>query len=270
MLKRMMTAKSYIETKTGFRPEAAIVLGSGLSGYASQIETEIEFDYAEIPGFPVSTAPGHAGKLIFGRKAGKRVALFSGRFHCYEGYLASETVIPLRTAILLGVKYVLLTNASGGINTSFQAGDLMVVEDHINFSSHNALTGPNIEELGVRFPDMSFAYSKRLNRLIDETAAQHEIPLRHGVYGYMIGPSYETPAEIRALRTLGADAVGMSTVHEAVACAHAGAEVAAVSCISNLAAGVAKHALTCEEVLAAGEKASGKMTALANGFLERI
>lgn len=271
MKERLSIAKNYIESHTDFRPEAVIVLGSGLGDYGSTVDDiAAEFDYADIPGFPVSTAPGHAGKLTFGCKAGKKIALLSGRFHCYEGYTAAETVVPLRTLLMLGAKYVVLTNAAGGINTDFSAGDLMVVTDHINFSANNALTGPNIEELGPRFPDMSFAYSKRLNQLLDEVAAQNGIALRHGIYGYMVGPSYETPAEIRALRFLGADAVGMSTVHEVVAASHAGAETVAVSCISNLAAGVAKHALTMEEVLEAGKMVAAKMCALVDGFLERL
>jgi len=270
MISRISTSKSYIENKTDFKPDIAVVLGSGLGDYADTVEIVTEFTYSDIPGFPVSTAPGHAGKLMFGCKHGKNLALFCGRFHCYEGYSAADTVVPLRTLLLMGVKHVLLTNAAGGINTDFEAGDLMVVNDHINFSSHNVLTGPNIEELGVRFPDMSFAYSKRLNGIIDEVAKENGIPLRHGVYAYMTGPSYETPAEIRALRVLGADAVGMSTVHEVVACNHAKVEVAALSCISNLAAGVAKHALTSEEVIEAGKKVSDKMTKLADGLIRRI
>ncbi|MEA5002912.1 MAG: purine-nucleoside phosphorylase [Christensenella sp.] len=271
MKEKLNVAKSYIESKTDFKPEIAIVLGSGLGDYADTLdEVVMEFDYASIPGFPVSTAPGHASKLTFGCKKGKCVALFAGRFHCYEGYTAAETVIPLRTILMMGAKYVLLTNAAGGINTDFSAGDLMVVEDHINFSAHNALTGPNIEDLGPRFPDMSFAYAKELRNLIDESAKENGIDVQHGIYGYMVGPSYETPAEIRALRTLGADAVGMSTVHEVVAASHAGAKTAAISCISNLAAGVAKHALTMEEVIEAGKMVAGKMRALIDGVVEKI
>lgn len=269
MTNRIMTAKNYIASRTDFCPEMAIVLGSGLGAYADTIHKEVEFEYAEIPGFPLATAPGHAGKLTFGDKFGKKVALLSGRFHCYEGYSAAETVIPLRVLILLGVKQVLLTNAAGGINMAFQAGDLMLINDHINFSSYNALTGPNLEELGVRFPDMSFAYSKRLNGILQDVADENGLALQNGIYAYMTGPSYETPAEIRALRVLGGDAVGMSTVHEVVACSHAKVDVAAVSCISNLAAGVAKHALTSEEVLEAGEKVSGRMTLLADGFIKK-
>lgn len=271
MKETLNIAKNYIESKTDFVPEVAIVLGSGLGDYADTLDEVItEFDYASIPGFPVSTAPGHASRLTFGCKNGKRVALFAGRFHCYEGYAAAQTVIPLRTILMMGTKYVLLTNAAGGINTDFSAGDLMVIEDHINFSAHNALTGPNIDELGPRFPDMSFAYAKELRDLIDETAGENGIKLQHGIYGYMVGPSYETPAEIRALRTLGADAVGMSTVHEVVAASHAGAKTAAISCISNLAAGVAKHALTMEEVMEAGKMVASKMRTLIDGVLEKI
>ncbi|MEG2624945.1 MAG: purine-nucleoside phosphorylase [Christensenella sp.] len=271
MKERLSIAKNYIEANTDFRPEVVIVLGSGLGDYANTIDEVIaEFNYADIPGFPVSTAPGHAGKLTFGCKAGKRIALLSGRFHCYEGYTAAETVVPLRTLLMLGAKYVLLTNAAGGINTDFSAGDLMVITDHINFSANNALTGSNIDELGPRFPDMSFAYSKSLNKILDGVADKNGIVLRHGIYGYMVGPSYETPAEIRALRVLGADAVGMSTVHEVVAASHAGAQTVAVSCISNLAAGVAKHALTMEEVLEACKKVASKMCVLVDGFLEML
>ncbi len=270
MINKIVTAKNFIRSKTDFEPEIAIVLGSGLGDYADSVETEIVFDYADITGFPVSTAPGHAGKLVFGRKEGRNLALFNGRFHCYEGYSAAETVIPLRTLLLMSVKHVLLTNAAGGINLDFAAGDLMVIDDHINFSGLSPLTGPNVEPLGVRFPDMSYAYSRRLRDILDDSAAALDISLRHGVYAYMTGPSYETPTEIRALRTLGGDAVGMSTVHEVVACNHAGVEVAALSCISNLAAGVAQHALACEEVMEAGQKVSGKMKMLADEFIRRV
>lgn len=270
MIKRIEKAKKYIEEKTSFRPELAIVLGSGLGDYAGSIDVEIDFSYGDIPGFPVSTAPGHAGKLIFGTKHGVKLALFAGRFHCYEGYTAAETVIPLRTAIMLGAKTALLTNAAGGINPAFNAGDLMLIEDHINMSAHNALTGPNISELGPRFPDMSYAYAGGLRKILEDVAKENNTALMSGVYGYMAGPSYETPAEIRALRALGADAVGMSTVHEAVACSHAGVQTAAISCISNLAAGVADHALSEEEVLEAGRKVAGTMSALVDGFLIRM
>lgn len=270
MRDRILSAKSYLEKQTDFRPELAIVLGSGLGGYADTVTSIAEFSYTDIPGFPVSTAPGHAGKLIFGEKHGKKMALFAGRFHCYEGYTAAETALPVQTIALLGAKTLLLTNAAGGINTEFHAGDLMAVTDHINFSGKNALTGPNTDELGVRFPDMSFAYSKRLIDILDEIARKNDFELKQGIYGYMVGPSYETPAEIRALRVLGADAVGMSTVHEVVAASHAKMETVAISCISNLAAGVAKHALTMEEVMEAGKMVAGKMSALVDGLIEAV
>lgn len=270
MKERIITAKSFMENKTDFRPEVGIVLGSGLGDYADTLENTIEFSYEDIPGFPVSTAPGHAGKIIFGEKQGKKVVLFAGRFHCYEGYSAGETTVPLRAAILMGMKQLLLTNAAGGINEGFQAGDLMVIEDHINFSGLNTLTGKNIDELGPRFPDMSFAYSKRMTEILNAVAEENGFELKKGVYGYMTGPSYETPAEIRALRVMGADAVGMSTVHEVVAASHASVETVAVSCISNLAAGVAKHALTMEEVIEAGKMVAGKMCTLVDGWLTRI
>ncbi|MGI6153941.1 MAG: purine-nucleoside phosphorylase [Christensenellaceae bacterium] len=268
---RIMTAKHHLERVTDFCPEIAIVLGSGLGGYEQGIDQVVqEINYADIPGFPVSTAPGHAGKLIFGEHKGKKLALFAGRFHCYEGYTPAETVIPLRTVIALGVKTLVVTNAAGGINTDYSAGDLMLMADHINFSGLNALTGENIKEFGPRFPDMSFAYAQDLREIMRSVAQKNNISLREGVYGYMVGPSYETPAEIRALRTLGADAVGMSTVHEVVAASHAKVKTVGITCISNLAAGVAQHALTMEEVLEAGKMVAGSMKTLVDGFLETM
>lgn len=270
MNKRIRAAREYLRALSGFEPYIAVVLGSGLGGYADTVDVKYEFNYADVPGFPTSSAPGHVGKLIFAERDGVPLALFCGRFHIYEGYEASETVLPLRTILSMGAKRALLTNAAGGINTDFKAGDLMIVTDHINFSGYNALKGKNIDELGVRFPDMSYTYSQRLNKILEKTGKDNNIPLKNGIYAYMPGPSYETPAEIRALRVLGADAVGMSTVHEVVACAHANVETACLSCISNLAAGVAKHALTCEEVIEAGKNAAGKISKLIDGFIKSV
>lgn len=267
---RLQEAYHYVEKWTGFRPQAAIVLGSGLNHYGEMINPEMEFDYREVPGWPVATAPGHKGKVIFGTRKGVRVAAFSGRFHCYEGYTPKETVIPLQTILLLGAKYVLLTNAAGAIHPRFRPGSLMLIEDHINLTGDNCLTGSNEECLGVRFPDVTHMYSRALNTALEKAAEAHDFYVERGVYAYMHGPSYETPAEIRALRILGADAVGMSTVHEAIACAHAGARMAAISCLSNLAAGVGAERLTEEEVLAAGDRASGQMQVLADGFLDTV
>jgi purine-nucleoside phosphorylase len=269
-IKRIHEAYNAIRRQTDFTPEVAVILGSGLGGYADSLQTICRFDYKDIPGFPVSTAIGHAGRLIFAEHFGKRIAVFQGRFHCYEGYSPAETVIPLRTVIRLGVKTALFTNATGGINQSFDPGDLMLVSDHINFSGLNVLRGPNMEDFGTRFPDMSFAYSKRLINVLEKAGEKNNILLKKGVYGYMVGPSFETPAEIRALSHLGADAVGMSTVHEVVASAHAGVETAVISCISNLAAGVSSQAITHEEVLEAGRKVAHKIARLIDGFLEGL
>lgn len=270
MYKRIKAAREYLEALTDVRPKIAMVLGSGLGDFADSVEIISEFRYEDIPGFPVSTAPGHAGKLVFGKKFGIPIALFCGRFHCYEGYCAGDTVLPLRTILTMEIDAVLLTNAAGGINTDFKAGDLMIVTDHINFSGINALTGANIDEIGVRFPDMSYGYSPKLREILEKVGERNNIELKKGVYSYMPGPSYETPAEIRALRILGADAVGMSTVHEVVACNHANVPVAALSCISNLAAGVSPHPLSSEEVIEAGRKVADKMTVLADGFIKSI
>ncbi len=269
-IERILKAKEYIRSKTDFVPDIAIVLGSGLGGYADSLNQEYVFKYEDVPGFPVSTVPGHAGRLIFAERFGKKIAVFQGRFHCYEGYSPAETVIPLRTVMLLGAKKALFTNASGGINKYFKPGDLMLVTDHINFSGLNVLNGPNLEELGTRFPDMSFSYSKKLLELLDRVGCENKIPLLKGVYAYMVGPSFETPAEIRALSVMGADVVGMSTVHEVVAAAHAGVETAVISCVCNLAAGVSHQAITHQEVLEAGKQVAYKIIILIDGFLKEI
>lgn len=263
-------AYEFLRDTTHFAPEAILVLGSGLGNYADKIEAAHVLSYAEVPGWPVSTAPGHAGKLILGTRQGVKVAAFAGRLHVYEGYTAAQTVLPLRSVLRMGAKKVLLTNAAGAIRPEFRPGSIMIVTDHINLTGENPLTGPNIGSLGVRFPDMTYAYSRRLEKVLDSAAAAHDFYLERGVYGYMHGPSYETPAEIRALRVLGADAVGMSTVPEVVASVHAGAEVAALSVLSNLAAGVGTEKLTEQEVLDAADKASDYLEMLADAFLADV
>lgn len=265
--KRLEEAAEYISKWSQVRPQAVMVMGSGLGGYGELIDQEYVFDYGAVPGWPRSTAPGHAGKLILGYRNDVPVAVFSGRFHCYEGYSAPETVIPLQTMLLLGARNVFLTNAAGAIQTHFRPGTLMLIEDHINLTGHNPLTGPNDERLGVRFPDMTCIYDPRLNNCLEKAAEAHDFYVERGVYAWMTGPSYETPAEIRALRILGADAVGMSTVPEAIAARHAGARVAAVSCLSNLAAGVGSEPLTEQEVLDAAAAASENMAILGDAFL---
>lgn len=267
---RLEEAAAYISKWSQVRPQAVMVMGSGLGSYADLIEQEYVFDYGAVPGWPKSTAPGHAGKLILGYRSGVPVAVFSGRFHCYEGYSASETVIPLQTMLFLGARNVFLTNAAGAIQNRFHPGTLMLIEDHLNLTGHNPLAGHNNDRLGVRFPDMTQVYDPDLNRCLEKAAEQNDFYVERGVYAWMIGPSYETPAEIRALRILGADAVGMSTVPEAIAARHAGARVAAVSCLSNLAAGVGNEPLTEQEVLDAADAASENMAILADAFLECV
>lgn len=244
------------ERAGGFVPETVVVLGSGLAGFAERVEAEAIIPYGDVPGFAVSTAPYHLGRLILGTLSGKRVACMDGRLHLYEGYSLEEVVFPLRVLRKLGAEKIVFTNASGGINTEFSVGDIMLVEDHINFQGRNVLIGPNDEELGPRFPDMTYAYDPGLRAAAAECAERLGIPLKRGVYISCTGPSYETPAEIRAFRTLGADAVGMSTVPEVTAAVHCGYKVLAFSLITNMAAGMTGNRLTMEEVAETGKRQS--------------
>lgn len=244
------------ELSGGFKPEIIVVLGSGLAGFADKVEPCAVISYGDIPGFGVSTAPYHRGRLILGTVEGKRVACMDGRLHFYEGHELSDTVFPLRVLRKLGAEKIFLTNATGGINTSFKVGDIMLVEDHINFQGRNVLIGPNDDGLGVRFPDMTYAYAPELRALAEECAARLGIELKKGVYIACTGPSYETPAEIRAFRILGADAVGMSTVPEVIAAVHCGLKVLTLSLITNMAAGITGNRLTMEEVAETGRQRS--------------
>lgn len=246
------------------------MLGSGLGGYADSLERPQKISYKDIDGFPESTVQGHEGKLVFGEKYGTKIVCMQGRFHCYEGYTAAQTVIPLRSLIMLGIKILLVTNAAGGINKSFSAGDIMIVDDHINFANLNPLAGKNLDNFGPRFPDMSYAYDKELILALEKAAEQNSVCVKHGVYAMMQGPSFETPAEIRALGVLGADAVGMSTVPEIIAAAHAKIKSAALSCIANMAAGISRKALEHEEVLKTGKTAADNIKKLIDGFIINI
>ncbi len=257
-----------VRERTDFVPEIALVLGSGLGDYARNMEVEYELPYREIPGFPVSTAPGHDGRFIFGRVGGRKVVCMKGRVHFYEGYEISDVILPIRLMYLLGAKILFLTNAAGGIGDGFQPGDFMMITDHISSFAVNPLIGPNIDELGERFPDMSNAYDPGLQETIRSAAKELGIVLREGVYVQATGPSYESPAEIRMFKLLGADAVGMSTVPEVIAANHCGFRVCAISCISNLAAGIAKHKLTMEEVFEAGRKAAPLFEKLVTKVIE--
>lgn len=262
MYERLQRSLECVRAKTDFVPEAALVLGSGLGGFAREIEIEATVSYSDIEGFPVSTVAGHQGRFIFGRLGGVKLVCMQGRVHFYEGYPMQDVVMPIRLMKMLGAGILFLTNASGGINPGLNAGDFMLITDHISLFVQNPLTGGNIDELGVRFPDMSEIYSKRLRDVIRSAAKKCNVELKEGVYVQLSGPSYESPAEIRMLGKMGADAVGMSTACEAIAAKHAGMEVCGISCISNLAAGIADHPLTHAEVQYTADKAAAKFRAL--------
>ena len=248
--------------KIDFKPEVAIVLGSGLGDYADDIHVEAELDYHEIEGFPVSTVPGHAGKFIFGYVNDVPVVCMKGRVHYYEGYPIQDVVLPARLMKLMGAKILFLTNASGGINPSFTAGDFMMLTDHVSLWAPNPLIGANIDELGVRFPDMTHVYDVDLQESLRETAKRCGIPLKEGIYAQLTGPSFESPAEIQLLHKLGVDAVGMSTVVEAIAANHMGMKICCVSFVSNLAAGMTDNPLTHEEVQEAASAAAPRFRRL--------
>ena len=245
-----------VKSKVDFTPEVALVLGSGLGDYANDIKVVATLPYTEIDGFPVSTVPGHKGQFIFGYVQDVPVVCMQGRVHYYEGYQVSDVVLPTRLMHMMGAKILFLTNASGGLNTSFKAGDFMLLTDHISIFAPNPLIGPNVDELGTRFPDMSCAYDKDLRAVIEKAADDLGIELKKGVYAQLTGPSFESPAEIRLLSKLGVDVVGMSTVVETIAANHAGMRVCCISCVCNLAAGLQETPLSHEEVQAAGNAAA--------------
>lgn len=250
--------------------EIGVVLGSGLGDYAKYLEDARILPYADIPGFPLSTVPGHAGELWSGLLHGKRVLMMRGRFHCYEGHPLNDVVLPVRVMARLGIKTLILTNAAGAVNVDFAPGDLMLITDFINFSGKNPLIGPNIDKLGPRFPDMSRAYDKRLRAIAGQVAAEKGIGLREGVYAWLNGPCYETPAEIRMLRVLGADAVGMSTVPETIAAVHAGLHVLGISCLTNMAAGILDTPLSHEEVTKTANRVREDFRSLLDGVIAAL
>lgn len=238
----------YIRSKTNFIPEIAIVLGSGLGAFADEVDAQCIIDYKDIPHFPVSTAPGHTGRFIFGKVSDKNVVVMQGRVHLYEGYTPQQVVNPIRLLRKTGAKTLLLTNAAGGINSNFSVGDFMIIKDHISSFVPSPLIGKNDDNLGVRFPDMSKVYSDRLNKIIKENAEKIKTNIKEGVYLQFRGPNFETPAEINMAKIIGADAVGMSTAIEAQAAVHCGFEVCGISLISNLACGISTSPITSEEV----------------------
>jgi purine-nucleoside phosphorylase len=267
---RVEAAAEAIRCRSRTPPQVAIVLGSGLGDVADALAESVTIAYADVPHWPVAKVVGHPGRLVLGRFAGTCVAALAGRVHLYEGHDPSDVVFATRVLGRLGIRQLVLTNAAGGVNTAFRPGTLMIVDDHINLLGVNPLTGENDERLGPRFPDMTEVYSRRLRHIADEAAAARGVSIAHGVYAACLGPSYETPAEIRYLRTIGADAVGMSTVPEAIAARHMGIEVLGISCITNMAAGVLPQPLRHEEVLEAARRVRGAFTSLLEGIIERL
>ncbi len=271
MINYLNTIKSsadFIRGKIGEEPQIAIILGSGLGALVNYFEDTVEINYSEIPGFPQATVVGHAGKLVFGTLAGKRVLAMKGRFHYYEGYDISKVVFHIRVFKLLGVGNLLVTNAAGGINTNFKQGDIMLITDHISFFAPSPLRGRNIDKFGTRFPDMSNAYDNNLLQLARLSAKEAEVDVVEGVYAFAQGPMFETPAEIRALRILGADAVGMSTVPEVITARHAGMKVMGISCITNMAAGITGQALDHNEVIETTKRSEEKFVLLTSRIIE--
>ena len=251
-------------------PEVGIVLGSGLGDFTSTLDGAAVVPYGDIPGWPASAVVGHAGQFVAGARGGRRVAALSGRVHFYEGHDLRTVTFAVRVLGLLGVRTLILTNAAGGVNVDFGPGTLMVIDDHINLIGSNPLVGPNDDRFGQRFPDMTEVYSRRLREIAFQAARAHEIALAHGVYVALHGPSYETPAEIRYLRTIGADAVGMSTVPEAIVARHMGMEVLGISCITNAAAGVLPQPLVHDEVMAVARRVRSSFASVLGGVLERL
>jgi purine-nucleoside phosphorylase len=251
-------------------PEVAIVLGSGLGDFAGSLTDAVTMPYAELPHWPASRVIGHAGKLVVGKTNGRTIAALAGRVHLYEGHDASRVTFSIRTLGLLGVKTLILTNAAGGVNTGFAQGALMVIDDHINLAGHNPLVGENDERFGPRFPDMTEVYSSRLRGIADRAGKAVNLALPHGTYVALMGPSYETPAEIRYLRTIGADAVGMSTVPEAIVARHMQMEVLGISCITNMAAGVLPQPLDHAEVMETAARVRGQFIALLEAIIGQL
>ena len=263
-------AKRFIQGHTELVPQVGVVLGSGLGAFAGELSGPIEIPYHDIPGWPGSTAVGHAGKLVIGKLDDVNIAAMCGRAHLYEGYTAAQVTFGVRVLGSLGVKSMVFTNAAGGINLELQRGGLVLISDHINLQGTNALVGPNDDSLGPRFPDMSEAYSKQFRGIARSVAAEVCVPISEGVYAAMLGPSYETPAEIRFLRTIGADVVGMSTVAEVTVANHMGIKVLGISCVTNMAAGILQQKINHEEVLETGAMVRDTLVRFLRALLPRL
>jgi purine-nucleoside phosphorylase len=261
------TAEAIRKRAAGIQPKVGIILGSGLGDFAEGLAKKVVIPYAELPHFPHSSVPGHAGRLVLGEVGGAPIVAMQGRVHAYEGYSPAQVAFPARVLCALGIHSLVVTNAAGGVNLDFKPGDLMVITDHLNLSGYNPLVGPNDDRMGPRFPDMTTAYPTALQAQLLSSAQNVGVELKQGVYAVLAGPSYETPAEIRMLRTLGADAVGMSTVPEVIAARHMGVQVAGISCITNLAAGIGNKPLTHEEVAETANQVKHIFRRLLENFL---
>lgn len=268
LMSKINEAKQFIESKLDVVPQIGLILGSGLGVLADEIENAVKIKYSDIPHFPISTVEGHEGQFVVGSLQGKTVIAMQGRFHYYEGYSMQEITFPVRVLKAIGVEHIILTNAAGGVNESFTGGTLMLITDHINIMGVSPLIGKNEEELGPRFPDASSIYCPEFNTQILSEANQMNIDLKQGVYFYFTGPSYETPAEIRLVKTLGGDAVGMSTAPEALVAAHMGMKVTGISCITNMAAGIQKTALNHQEVVETANRVQSTFIKLVNRIIE--
>lgn len=267
---KIKIAADYIASRTTYKPEIGLILGSGLGAIADQIEQAEYYSYSSLPHFPISTVEGHEGKLVIGKFQGKQVVAMQGRFHYYEGYTMEDVTFPIRVMTLLGVEKLVVTNAAGAVNTDFTPGDLMIINDHINLSGNNPLIGRNLEEFGTRFPDMSNAYDRELITKIRDIAKSLGIHIKEGVYTMFSGPTYETPAEIRMVRVLGGDAVGMSTVPEVIVANHSGMKVVGISCMTNMAAGILEQPLNHEEVMETSVKVREKFITLMANIIKNI
>ncbi len=269
-INKIKESVDYINKKTKDKPEVALILGSGLGVLAEEIKNKTELPYEDIPNFPVSTVKGHAGQLVLGELEGKKVVAMQGRFHYYEGYDMSYITFPVRVMKFLGAETLLVTNSAGGANSHFNVGDFMLIDDHINLTGTNPLIGPNEDELGPRFPDMSDTYNDTLIELAERVAVEKGITVKKGVYVGYSGPTYETPAEIKMAQRLGGDAVGMSTVPEAIVANHMGMDIIGVSCITNMAAGILPQPLGHEEVIETTKRVKPKFIELVRGIIEEL
>lgn len=267
---RINESAEYIKSKIDVVPTIGLILGSGLGVLADEIENPVEISYHDIPNFPVSTVEGHKGQLVIGKLQGKNVVAMQGRFHYYEGYAMQETTFPVRVMKALGVETVFVTNAAGGVNTEFKPGDLMIIKDHINFGGYNPLIGKNDDRLGVRFPDMSTAYTPQYIELTRKCAKELGIDVKEGVYTFFTGPTYETPAEVRMARIMGSDAVGMSTVPEVIVASHSGLKVVGISCITNMASGILDQPLNHEEVIETTQRVKQQFLSLVKKIVSEI